>query len=70
MKASLTLGKVSNFIGLGFFTTLKDLFIGKLEKEEFKNFLRKTIVPLASILLFIRFNSLTLKLIKQKHELT
>ena len=53
MKASLTLGKVSNFIGLGFFTTLKDLFTGKLEKEEFKNFLRKTIVPLASILLFI-----------------
>jgi nitrate/nitrite transport system permease protein len=32
MKASLTLGKVSNFIGLGFFTTLKDLFTGRLEK--------------------------------------
>jgi nitrate/nitrite transport system permease protein len=53
MKASLTLGKVTNFLGLGFFITLKDLFTGKLEKEEFKNFLRKTIVPLVSILLFI-----------------
>jgi nitrate/nitrite transport system permease protein len=53
MNASLTLGRVSNFIGLGFFTTLKNLFTGKLEKEDFKNFLRKTIVPLASILLFI-----------------
>lgn len=53
MRASLTIGKVYNFIGLGFFTTLKDLFTGKLGKEEFKNFLRKTIVPLTSILLFI-----------------
>ncbi|WP_298765275.1 ABC transporter permease [uncultured Polaribacter sp.] len=53
MKASLTLGKVSNFLGLGIFTTLKDLFTGKLEKEDFKDFLRKSIVPLASILLFI-----------------
>ena len=53
MKASLTLNKVSNFLGLGLFTTLKDLFTNKLEKEDFKNFLRKTIVPLASILLFL-----------------
>ena len=53
MKASLTLGKVSNFLGLGIFTTLKDLFTGKLEKEDFKNFLRKFIVPLASIFLFL-----------------
>ena len=37
MKASLTLGKVSNFLGLGIFTTLKDLFTGKLEKEDFQN---------------------------------
>ena len=53
MKASLTLNKVSNFLGLGLFRTLKDLFANKLEKEDFKNFLRKTIVPLASILLFL-----------------
>ena len=53
MKASLTLGKITNFLGLGIFSTLKDLFTGKLEKEDFKKFLRKTIVPLASILLFI-----------------
>jgi nitrate/nitrite transport system permease protein len=52
MKASATLGKVSNFIGFGFFTTLKDLFSGRLEKQELKYVLRKTIVPLASILLF------------------
>jgi nitrate/nitrite transport system permease protein len=53
MKASMTLKKVTNFLGLGIFITLKDLFTGKLEKEDFKTFLRKTIVPLASILLFI-----------------
>ena len=41
MKASMTLGRVSSFLGLGFFITLKDLFTGKLEKEDFKNFLRK-----------------------------
>jgi len=53
MKASITLGKVTNFLGLGFFSTLKNLFTGKLEKEDFKVLLRKTIVPLASIVLFI-----------------
>ena len=53
MKASMTLGKVSDFLGLGFFITLKELCTGKLEKEDFKNFLRKIIVPLASILFFI-----------------
>ncbi|WP_339342512.1 ABC transporter permease [uncultured Polaribacter sp.] len=53
MKASMTLGKVSDFLGLGFFITLKELCTGKLEKEDFKNFLRKIVVPLASILFFI-----------------
>tara|TARA_R110002051_G_scaffold149495_1_gene222009 strand:+ start:2446 stop:3552 length:1107 start_codon:yes stop_codon:yes gene_type:complete len=53
MKASMTLGKVTNFIGLGFFTTLKNVFTRKLEKEDYITFLRKVIVPLASILLFI-----------------
>ena len=53
MKHSITLGKVSKFMGLGFLTTFKDLFTGKLEKEDFKNFLRKVVVPLASIFLFI-----------------
>ncbi|WP_194767808.1 ABC transporter permease [Tamlana sp. I1] len=53
MKQSITLEKVTKFMGFGFLTTLKDLFTGKLEKEDFKNFLRKVIVPLASILLFI-----------------
>lgn len=53
MKQSITLNKVSKFVGLGFLTTLKSLFTGKLDKEDFKNFLRKTLVPLASIILFI-----------------
>ncbi|GAA3590785.1 ABC transporter permease [Flavivirga amylovorans] len=53
MKQSITLGKVTKFMGLGFLSTLKDLFTGKLDKEDFKNFLRKVFVPLASILLFI-----------------
>ncbi|OEK08195.1 nitrate ABC transporter permease [Flavivirga aquatica] len=53
MKQSITLGKVTKFMGLGFLSTLKDLFTGKLGKEDFKNFLRKAVVPLASILLFI-----------------
>ncbi|WNH10772.1 hypothetical protein [Thalassobellus suaedae] len=53
MKQSITLGKVTEFMGLGFLSTLKDLFTGKLEKEDFRNFLRKVVVPLASILLFI-----------------
>ncbi len=53
MKASITLGKVTKFMGLGIFKTLSDLFTGKLDKTELKNVLRKVIVPLASILLFI-----------------
>ena len=53
MKQSITLGKVTKFMGLGFLSTLKDLFTGKLEKEDFINFLRKVVVPLASVLLFI-----------------
>lgn len=53
MKQSITLNTVSKFVGLGFLTKLKPLFTGKLEKEDFKDFLRKTVVPLASIALFI-----------------
>ncbi len=53
MKQSITLGKVSKFMGLGFLSTLKNLFTGKLSKEDFRAFLRKTIVPIASILLFL-----------------
>ncbi|WP_406683498.1 ABC transporter permease [Seonamhaeicola sp. MEBiC1930] len=53
MKQSLTLGKVTKFMGLGFLSTIKALFTGKLEKEDFKDFLRKVIVPIASILLFL-----------------
>jgi nitrate/nitrite transport system permease protein len=53
MKQSITLGKVTKFMGLGFLSTFKDLFTGKLDKDDFKVFLRKVIVPIASILLFI-----------------
>ncbi|WP_199269616.1 ABC transporter permease [Formosa sp. L2A11] len=53
MKQSITLERVGKFMGLGFLTTLKDLFTGNLEREDFISFLRKVIVPLASILLFI-----------------
>ncbi|GAB1855931.1 ABC transporter permease [Flavobacteriaceae bacterium MHTCC 0001] len=53
MKQSATLGKVTKFMGLGFLSSFKDLFTGKLEKEDYKAFLRKVIVPIASVLLFI-----------------
>jgi len=53
MKQSITLNKVTKFVGLGFLGTLKDLFTGKLNKEDFKTVLRKTIVPIASIFLFL-----------------
>ncbi|WP_111310050.1 ABC transporter permease [Confluentibacter sediminis] len=53
MKQSLTLGKVTKFIGIaGLLETIKDLFTGNLDKEDFKNFLRKVIMPLASVFLF------------------
>lgn len=53
MKQSLTLGRVSKFMGLGFLSTLKDLFTGKLSKDDFKIFLRKVIVPIGSVFLFL-----------------
>ncbi|MDO7173299.1 ABC transporter permease [Mariniflexile sp. AS56] len=53
MKQSITLNKITKFVGFGFLGTLKSIFTGNIEKEDFKNFLRKVIVPLASMLLFI-----------------
>lgn len=53
MKQSITLNKVMGFMGLGFLKSIGLLFTGKLEKEDFKAFLRKVIVPLISILLFL-----------------
>ena len=53
MKQSITLVKITKFMGFGFLGTLKSIFTGKIEKEDFRNFLRKTIVPLASMVLFI-----------------
>lgn len=63
MKASLTLGKVTKFMGLGFLQTFKDLFTGTLEKDDLQSFLRKVVVPLASILLFIVIWSLGSKIL-------
>ncbi|AJR04099.1 ABC transporter permease [Siansivirga zeaxanthinifaciens] len=53
MSQSVAISKITKFLGLGFLTTLKDLFTGKLEKEDFKKFLLKVVVPITSILLFI-----------------
>ncbi|PNW28015.1 ABC transporter permease [Formosa algae] len=66
MKQSITLGRVSKFMGLGFLSTLKDLFTGNLEREDFISFLRKVIVPLASILLFIGMWHLGAKALYQR----
>jgi len=53
MRQSITLGKVTKFVGLGFLSTFKDLFSGKLEKSDYQNFLRKIVVPVASVFLFL-----------------
>ncbi len=53
MKSSVTLGKVTQFIGLGFFKTISNLFTGKLVKDDLKSFLRKVIVPIVSIIVFL-----------------
>ncbi|MFG6687318.1 ABC transporter permease [Mariniflexile sp. HNIBRBA6329] len=53
MKQSITLDKITKFMGFEFLRTLKLIFTGKIEKEDFRNFLRKVVVPLASMLLFI-----------------
>ncbi|MFI0431127.1 ABC transporter permease [Mariniflexile sp. HMF6888] len=53
MKQSITLDKITKFVGLDFLKTIKSIFTGNIEKEDFKNFLRKVVVPLASMLLFI-----------------
>tara|TARA_X000000950_G_scaffold165062_2_gene201749 strand:- start:5411 stop:6520 length:1110 start_codon:yes stop_codon:yes gene_type:complete len=52
-QQSIALGKPRLFIRLGFITTFKDLFSGNLAKEEIQKLLRKFIVPIASILLFL-----------------
>ena len=53
MKQSVTLIKLTKIIEFGFLGTLKSIFTGNIEKEDFRNFLRKVVVPLASIILFI-----------------
>ena len=53
MKQSISIERVTKFMGLGFLSSLKDLFTGNLTKSDYITLLRKTIVPLASILLFV-----------------
>lgn len=55
MSQSITLNKITKVIGLGFLSDLKAIFTGKFGKEDFIKFLRKFIVPIASIFLFIGF---------------
>ncbi|QDO95357.1 ABC transporter permease [Formosa sediminum] len=66
MKQSITLGRVSKFMGLGFLSTLKKVFTGNLDREDFVSFLRKVIVPLTSILLFIGLWHLGAKALYQR----
>lgn len=53
MKQSIAIEKLSKFMGFGFLGTLKSIATGNIEKEDFRNFLRQVVVPIASILLFI-----------------
>ena len=53
MKQSITLDKVTKFVGFGALKPLGSFFKGKLEKEDLTAFLKKVLVPLASIILFI-----------------
>ncbi|NJB72827.1 nitrate/nitrite transport system permease protein [Saonia flava] len=53
MKQSLTLNKVTRFMGFGTLKPFTALFTGKVQKEDILTILKKFIVPIASILLFI-----------------
>lgn len=44
---------MTKFVGIGVFVPLKSLFTGNFGREDFMAFLRKLVVPLASIILFI-----------------
>jgi len=53
MKQSITLNKITQLMGFGFLKPITVLFTGKPQKEDIVNFLKKIIVPLLSILLFL-----------------
>lgn len=54
MKQSITLGNVTKFMGLaGFFETLSNVLTGKIGKGDFKDLLRKIMMPLVSVVLFL-----------------
>ncbi|MGJ5643159.1 ABC transporter permease [Formosa sp. S-31] len=53
MKQIIAIERVSRFIGLGFIFTLMDRLTGNLKTLDVSKLIKKTIIPLASILLFI-----------------
>ena len=53
MKQTITLNRVSQIIGLGFFKPFAALFSGKPQKEDIQAILKKVIAPIASVILFI-----------------
>ena len=53
MKQSINLNKVTQLMGLGFLKPITALFTGKPQKEDVVNFLKKIVVPILSILLFL-----------------
>ncbi|HEX9827996.1 MAG TPA: ABC transporter permease [Flavobacteriaceae bacterium] len=55
MKESIALNRVARYVGSGVFIPIKSILTGQSGKEDFKNFLRKMLVPFASIVLFIGF---------------
>ena len=53
MKQSITLNRVAKFVGISVFPPLKSRLALNFDKETLKNVLRKLLMPLASIVLFI-----------------
>ncbi|WP_435132259.1 ABC transporter permease [Formosa sp. A9] len=53
MKQNIALEKVSRFMEIGLLSSAKDLLTGNFTKPDYLKVLRKTVVPIASILLFI-----------------
>lgn len=53
MSQSITITRISKLKGLGILSNIKNLFSGKMEKQDYLKFFRKFIVPVLSIFLFI-----------------
>lgn len=53
MKQSITLNRVTKFVGFGFLRPIVALFKGKPQKEDIMAILKKIVIPVLSIFLFI-----------------